>query len=75
MRLFKNSKIDFVGKRRAMFLFSALLIVGSLVSLLLKGGPDYGIDFTGGVSMELNLSGQGEQAVTVATTKRCFCRW
>ncbi len=72
MRLFKNSKIDFVGKRRAMFLFSALLIVGSLVSLLLKGGPDYGIDFTGGVSMELNLSGQGEQAVTLQQLRDVF---
>jgi len=72
MRLFKNSKIDFVGKRRAMFLVSALLIVGSVVSLLIKGGPDYGIDFTGGVSMELNLSGDGEKAVTLQQLRDVF---
>ncbi len=72
MRLFKNSKIDFVGKRRIMFFLSALLIVGSVVSLVVKGGPDYGIDFTGGVAMELNLSSESEKAVTLQQVREIF---
>ncbi len=72
MRLFKNSKIDFVSKRRVMFFFSALLIVGSGISLLVKGGPDYGIDFTGGVAMELNLGSQNEKSVTLQQVRKVF---
>lgn len=48
MELFKPTKIDFLGKRRLALSISFLLIAGTIASLILKGGPNYGIDFRGG---------------------------
>jgi preprotein translocase subunit SecF len=39
--------IDFIGKRYFAFAGSLLLIAASIVSLVVKGGPSYGIDFAG----------------------------
>ena len=72
MRLFKNSKIDFVGKRRAMFLLSGLLIVASVVSLIAKGGLSYGIDFTGGVALELNLGAENQTPLSLKDLRDAF---
>ncbi|MFQ5477468.1 MAG: protein translocase subunit SecF [Candidatus Binatia bacterium] len=47
--------IDFIKIRKAAFIFSALLIIGGLVSLFIKGGPDYGIDFTGGLMVHVGF--------------------
>ncbi len=55
MRLFGDTKIDFVGKRRTMFIVSGLIILAGIVSLIIQGGPKYSIDFTGGVSVELTI--------------------
>lgn len=55
MRLIKrNTSIDFLGRnrRRIALTISALLIVVSLVSLTTRG-LDFGIDFTGGVLLEV----------------------
>jgi preprotein translocase subunit SecF len=56
MRLLKlipdNTKFDFVGVRYYAFAFDGLLLVISLVSLLIHG-LNYGIDFTGGVLVEV----------------------
>ena len=56
MRLLKlipdNTNIDFVGVRYYAFAFDALLLVLSLVFLLVYG-LNYGIDFTGGVLVEV----------------------
>jgi len=49
MELIKpDINLDFVGKRRMAVIFSAVLILIGLVSLIAKGGPNYGIDFAGG---------------------------
>ncbi len=51
MRLFKNTQIDFLGIKWWMIGLSvALAIVGTL-SLVVKGGPRLGIDFTGGAQL------------------------
>ncbi|MDZ7370409.1 MAG: protein translocase subunit SecF [candidate division KSB1 bacterium] len=55
MQFFKETHVDFLKLRRAGYLFSGTLILISLVSLLLHGGPKYGIDFTGGTSLELRF--------------------
>ena len=60
MRFFKDTKIDFIGKRRIAFLISALIIVAGLISLIINKGPIYSIDFTGGISLELDLSPNNE---------------
>ncbi len=57
---FFNTKtnIDFLGKRRISAVVSAILIIGSLI-LLIPGvrGLNFGIDFTGGVLLELGYNG------------------
>ncbi len=47
----ENINIDFVGKRRYAYVLSGLLILISLASLVYKGGPEYGIDFAGGLNI------------------------
>ena len=47
--------IDFVGKRRYAFALSALLIIAGVVSLILHGGPNYGIDFAGGTLVQVKF--------------------
>jgi preprotein translocase subunit SecF len=47
--------IDFVGKRNIAFLLSGLLILFTIILLILKGGPRYGVDFSGGVLIQLQL--------------------
>jgi preprotein translocase subunit SecF len=56
MRFFGKTKIDFIGKRKVAFVISGILILAGLVSLVINGGPKYGIDFTGGLAMELDVS-------------------
>jgi len=49
MEIIKSgTKIDFMGKRTPAFLLSGALIIAGIVSLIVHGGPNYGIDFAGG---------------------------
>lgn len=50
--------IDFVGKRKLALFFSLALIAIGLISLIIKGGPDYGIDFTGGTLVQISFTEQ-----------------
>ncbi|RLC56967.1 MAG: protein translocase subunit SecF [Candidatus Cloacimonadota bacterium] len=67
MRFFGKTKIDFIGKRRIAFAISLVIILAGIVSLVINKGPNYSIDFTGGVSMELELTPvkEGAQAVEI----------
>ncbi len=47
---------DFIGKRKAAYVLSAVLILLCVGSLLLKGGPRYGIDFSGGTVVQIKLA-------------------
>ncbi len=54
MQFFKDSRINFVGKRHIFFFVSAtMVIVGFLASILM--GPELGIDFTGGVEIAVDF--------------------
>ncbi len=50
--LFSTRNIDFMGQRKLAMLFSGVLIVIALASLLLRG-LSFGIDFTGGTLIEV----------------------
>lgn len=54
----KKTNFDFLGSRKLAFLLSAVLMVGSLI-LLIPGvrGLNFGIDFTGGVLLEMGYKG------------------
>ncbi len=45
--------IDFLGKKRLAFLFSTILILLSICSIVIKGGLNYGIDFAGGTMVQI----------------------
>jgi len=55
MRFFKETRIDFIKLRKIAFVLSGVLIAASIASLLIKGGPKMGLDFTGGVETHLKF--------------------
>ncbi len=50
MRILGQTNIDFMGKRKVMYMISAAIILAGMASLFIKG-LDYGIDFLGGTEM------------------------
>src|ERR1700722_17741828 len=57
MELFKNTNFDFVGKKWPFIIASLILTVAGLASLIVKGGPRYGIEFKGGMLMTVKFAG------------------
>ena len=56
MQIIKSDiNLDFVGKRKIAALFSGLLILVGLASLVVQGGPNYGIDFAGGTLVQVKF--------------------
>jgi preprotein translocase subunit SecF len=49
----KNTNIDFVGKRYIFFALSALMMLAGIAALVLRGGPNYSIDFSGGILVQV----------------------
>jgi preprotein translocase subunit SecF len=58
MEIFKATNFDFLGKKWPFIGLSLLLTAAGLVSLFVKGGPKYGIDFNGGALMHVKFSHQ-----------------
>ena len=46
--LFQNLNFDIVGKRKIAYIFSSSVIILGFVLMYLQGGPNLGVDFTGG---------------------------
>ncbi|MGD0199207.1 MAG: protein translocase subunit SecF [Bryobacteraceae bacterium] len=57
MEIFKQTNFDFLGNKWPFIIGSVVLSVAGLVSLGLKGGPRYGIDFRGGAMMDVKFAG------------------
>ena len=56
MQLVKEGTvIDFLGKRFYAAIFSAILLVGGVVSILMHQGLNYGIDFRGGTNIQIRF--------------------
>ena len=55
MRFFKNPNVNFMGTRKPAFYFSITLIILSIISLILHGGPKFSVDFRGGTFWELRF--------------------
>jgi len=58
MQFIKDTHIDFIGKRKIALTISIILIITGLVSLVINGGPNLGIDFTGGTSLQLRFENE-----------------
>ena len=50
-----NLNINFVGFRKVSYIISILLILAGVISLAVKGGPRYGIDFAGGATVQVKF--------------------
>jgi preprotein translocase subunit SecF len=51
----KTTHIDFIKHRFIALIVSAVLVVAGIASLIVKGGPNYGIDFAGGMMIQLKF--------------------
>ena len=58
MEFFKATDIDFLGRRKYFFILSLVLLLAGMVSLVLKGGPRFGIDFKGGTLVYVKFKEQ-----------------
>jgi len=57
MQIIKHDiNIDFVGKRKMAMIISGVVILLGLASLVINGGPNYGIDFVGGTLVQVKFA-------------------
>ena len=56
MRIFKETNFQFVNRRHLAFIFSGLLTLITIVSLIAHKGLRYGVDFKGGTLLEINFT-------------------
>jgi preprotein translocase subunit SecF len=56
MELFKHTDFDFLGKKWPFIILSLVLTAAGFVSLGIKGGPRYGIDFRGGALITVTFA-------------------
>ncbi len=56
MQFFQTPNIDFASKRRIAYILSLSLFVIGMVHLIIKGGPNLGIDFKGGTSIQMRFA-------------------
>lgn len=55
MEFLVGTHFNFLGHRRAAFIVSAVVILVGLISLAVQGGPKLGIDFAGGVLLQVKF--------------------
>jgi preprotein translocase subunit SecF len=56
MRIFKETNFQFINKRHLAFIFSGLLTLITIVTLIAHKGLRYGVDFSGGTLLEVNFT-------------------
>jgi preprotein translocase subunit SecF len=54
--LFKNLKVDWLGKRKLFISISILLVLTGMASLVTKQGFSYGLDFKGGTQVKVRFT-------------------
>lgn len=52
----RDTNIDFIGMRKYAYVLSAVMLLTGILSLIVKGGPQYGIDFMGGFNVQVKFS-------------------
>lgn len=56
IQLLHDTKLNFMGFRKWAYMFSSLLLLAGMVSLVMKGGPRPGVDFAGGLLLDVRFS-------------------
>jgi preprotein translocase subunit SecF len=69
IEIVRNPNIDFISKRKYGFIFSAAIVIISLVLILVKG-PNFGIDFTGGALLQVKF----EEPITTAALRNSLAK-
>ncbi|NIV03542.1 protein translocase subunit SecF [Candidatus Saccharibacteria bacterium] len=79
MRFLKNPQFKLIDKRKLGFTISSALLVLSIVSLILHGGPRFGIDFRGGTLIEIRFEDknnpQKELAIPINDVRDVFTQY
>ena len=57
MEFFKQVNLDWMGKAKYFFALSAALLLIGAISIISKGGLNYGIDFKGGTLVDVRFAG------------------
>src|ERR1700734_2408840 len=57
MELFKNDKVDWMGKAEYFFALSLIFLIAGWASIWKNGGLKYGIDFRGGTLIYVRFAG------------------
>jgi preprotein translocase subunit SecF len=55
MEFFKKTNIDFIGTRKVAYTVSIILVIIGIVSIIVRGGLNFGIDFVGGTLVQMNM--------------------
>ena len=55
MQFFGETRIDFIKLRWKAITVSAIIILAGIVSMIVKGGPQYGVDFLGGTMIQVHF--------------------
>jgi len=58
LKFFTRPHFDFIGKRKVAFLISGILVVASVVSFISRGEKNFGIDFSGGLLIQRQFTGE-----------------
>ena len=66
-----GTNIDFIRMRPFAFAFSAILIALGMITLIARGGPNYGIDFSGGLMLHIGV----EDSVDIAELRSVVGAW
>jgi len=56
LQILHNINVDWMGKRAIAYTISGACVLISVLSLILHGGPRYGVDFTGGTLVEVSVT-------------------
>src|SRR5262245_42931519 len=56
VELFKNIRVDWLGKRRLFFAITIFLVLIGAVSIIAKRGFRYGVDFKGGTLVRVQFN-------------------
>lgn len=62
----KATRINFIAKRKICYGFSIFIIMAGLVTLIMRGDKNFGVDFTGGTLQQF----QFEQPVDIARVRK-----
>lgn len=62
MRIFKDASFEFLSGRKVAYVVSAVLLAAGAAALVARGGPSYGVEFTGGTLMQVEF----DESYTVA---------